>query len=136
MSKYIRSSFPGTVFLFIWLFTSFTFSMGSECLCCTQDETHGKHHGKTHSARCCSPLDDFSHKCSCECVSCSKAGDNETVSEKKFITSFEKHDETTRSQFPSQTIGSVNQQYETQYQQITFPLKFLPLYLIKESLLL
>ena len=92
--------------------------------------------GKTHAEKCCSPLDDFSKKCQCQCIACDKSRDQEIVSQKKFISSFEKDELAGLSQLSSATISSIREQKETHYQHTTFPLKFLSLYLIKESFLL
>ncbi len=120
----------------MWLFTSLAYSMGTRCMCCSHNETHGKHHGKTHAKNCCCPLDDFSNNCGCECVSCSNSRDNDIVSQKKFIPSFEKDELSGLTQLSSEPISSLNDQKETDYQYTSFPLKFLSLYLIKVSFLL
>jgi len=136
MSTYRRSSFIVAAFLFIWLITSLSYSMGTQCMCCSPTEKHGTHHGKKHADKCCSPLDDSSKKCQCHCISCGKSRDKEIAAQKKFIASFEKDERAGLSQLTSDTISSIREQKETHYQHTTFPLKFLSLYLIKESFLL
>ena len=136
MFAYRKLSFIVAIVLVIWLVMSLAYSLGARCTCCNHNETHGKHHGKSHDEKCCSPLDDFSNNCECECISCSNSRDNDIVSQRKFITSFEKDELSGLTQLSSGPISSLNDQKETDYQYTSFPLKFLSLYLTKVSFLL
>ena len=131
-----RSRIIKLCFSIAWFMMSLSYLFGAECLCCSHTENHVKHHEKTDAEKCCSPLDDFSEKCQCQCISCSKSKDEEIVTQEKFISSFEKDELAVLSQLSSDTITSISEQKETHYQHTTFPLKFLSLYLIKESFLL
>jgi len=136
MPTYSRSSFTVAAFLLIWLITSFSYSRGILCMCYSHNENHSKHQGKTHAEKCCSPLDDFSKQCQCQCISCGKSRDKEIVYQRKFISSFEKDKRAGLSQLSSDTLRSISAQNETHYQHTTSPPTFLSLYLIKESFLL
>ena len=136
MSTYIRSSFKVGAVIFIWLVTSLSYAIGTQCMCCSNHENYGKHHGKTHAETCCSTLDDFSDNCQCECFSCSKSQDEAIVTQEKFISSFVKDELAGCSELSSDVISSLSEPKHTHYQHSTSPLKFLSLYLIKESLLL
>jgi len=136
MPAYTRSSFTVGAILFIWVVTSLSYAIGTQCMCCSNNENHCKHHGKLHAETCCSTLDDFSDNCQCDCFSCSKSPDEEIVTQEKFISSFEKDELAGCSELSSDTISFIGEQKHTHYQHSTFPLKFLSLYLIKESLLL
>ena len=136
MFPYRKSSLIVAAVSVMWLVTSLAYSMGNGCTCCSHNETHGKHHGKTHAEKCCSPLDDFSNNCQCECISCSNSRDNDIVSQRKFIPSFEKDELSGLTQLSSEVTNSLRDQGETDYQDTSFPLKFLSLYLIKASFLL
>jgi len=135
MFTYRRLSFISIAFLFVWLAVTLSYSFGGYCMCASHVEKHCNHHVKTDGDKCCSPKDDCSKNCQCQCISCGKISPKETLSESKFIPSYEKGELADLHHVSFDTL-SLSGYKETHYQHITFPLKFLPLYLIKETFLL
>lgn len=136
MFAYRKSSFIVEAFLVVWVVTSISYSMGTQCVCSSHNQNHSKHHRNTHHEKCCSPLDDLSNNCTCECVACGKSNENDIASQKKFIPSFDKDELSGLNQLSPEVFSSLSDTRETNYQYSTFPLKFLSLYLIKASFLL